>query len=129
MKKSDLKTGMWIETRNGQKWIVLLGTDDGDVVVHEDENDGFKGGFNPLEIYEEDLLSRRQREFDIIKVFQPNPAWYLINSFTTCIFDRSKQRDVINVKINAEIENLGELKKQVEDLEESLKNLKIKLTI
>ena len=127
MKKSDLKTGMWIETRDGLKWIVLFGTDDGDVVVHADG----RGGFNYLELYNEELLSvsRDSSEFDIVKIFQPHPSDYLTTPFERCLLDRSQQRDIINVKINAEIENLGELKKQIGDLEENLKNLKITYNI
>jgi len=64
--KKDLKTGMWIETRNGKKGIVLLG-------VGAESKDIISGKiWCPLSTYDEDLTDiDASKEYDIVKVYQP----------------------------------------------------------
>ena len=86
MKKSDLKTGMIVECRNGELYMVLLGTG----CKYEDNNILWRkhGFWMPLGNYSEDMLnipdedrldflkiSKEEqaeiaREFDIVKVYQ-----------------------------------------------------------
>ena len=63
MKKSDLKTGMWVEYRSGKKVIVLLNTENGDVLV-----DG--GRWNSLYHYDENLNCSFSSGCDIVAVYR-----------------------------------------------------------
>jgi len=66
-KKEDLKTGMRVTCRNGEVYVVLLGSTDGDVLCE------FDGGFNWLDDYDQDLIMKGEdlSEFDIIKIQEP----------------------------------------------------------
>ena len=78
MKKSDLKTGMVVETRNGEKYLVMLNTDYKDM-----ELINFKGGYLPLYYYNSELIFAEQpfREFDIVKAYlvENSIRWLLSN--------------------------------------------------
>lgn len=67
MKKSDLKTGMWVQLRYGAMAMVLLGTKDGDILSGET--------WCPLKAYNEDLIRTdeviEQNSCDIVRVHQP----------------------------------------------------------
>lgn len=66
MKKSDLKTGMVVETRNGEKYLVMLEPDCKDM-----ELINFKGGYMPLYYYNNELIFTEQsvQGFDVVKVY------------------------------------------------------------
>lgn len=67
-KKEDLKTGMRVTCRNGEVYVVLLNTTEGDVLCK------FDGGFNWLGDYNnEDLIMEDGDcpEYDIIKIQEP----------------------------------------------------------
>ena len=66
MKKSDLKTGMVVEVRNGEKYLVLL-----DNPYAPNMNlINFKGGFLQLAFYDEDMIIQSAgRAFDIMGVY------------------------------------------------------------
>lgn len=62
--KKDLRTGMLVETRNGDIAMVLLGTANGDIISG--------GTWADLEEYSDDLLRPSfEEEGDITKVYQP----------------------------------------------------------
>jgi len=63
MKKSDLKTGMWAEYRSGKKVIVLLDTENGDVLVGG-------GRWNSLRHYDKNLNCGFSSECDIVAVYK-----------------------------------------------------------
>ena len=67
MKKSDLKSGMIIERRNGEKGIVLLNTSNGDIIG------GAGGGDNKtwcgLYNYREDLTYGSLEHATVVKVY------------------------------------------------------------
>ncbi len=67
MKKSDLKSGMIIERKNGEKGIVLLNTSNGDIIG------GAGGGNNKtwcgLDNYNDDLLYMGLNHATIVKVY------------------------------------------------------------
>ncbi len=72
-KKSDLKTGMIVEMRNGSKFTVMLDT----VMTYGDAKDIFVSmeedyDWTCFERYTGDLKNRSYREFDIVKVYQPS---------------------------------------------------------
>lgn len=105
MKKSDLKTGHLVETRNGDIALVLLGTDRGDVIT---------GGFDiptnmpqttwgPLDAYNDDLLYATNSVFgiipegDIMKVYGlPNTGNRLLHALNKnereLLWDRDAMR-------------------------------------
>lgn len=65
MKKSDLKTGMVVETRNGEKYLVMLNPD-----CKDRELINFKGGYMPLYNYNNELMLKKfNKGFDIVKVY------------------------------------------------------------
>ena len=65
MEKSDLKTGMIAETRNGEKYLVMLEPDcEGKELIN------FGSGFMPLSRYADSLMINTGDEgFDIMKVY------------------------------------------------------------
>lgn len=69
--KRDLKTGMIVETRDGYKAMVLLGTNNGDIISGE--------VWFPLECYNEDLTSNVLKTRDIMKVYQPKTNKQYLN--------------------------------------------------
>jgi hypothetical protein len=67
MKKSDLKTGMWVEFRDGRKAMVLLGTNDGDIVSSTET------WFPINSNLDENLNSKLpfSNSVNVVKVYQP----------------------------------------------------------
>lgn len=66
MQKSDLKTGMVVQVRNGDKYLVLLDNPD------EPNMNliGFDGGFLQLVTYDDDMIAQsKYRAFDIMSVY------------------------------------------------------------
>jgi hypothetical protein len=80
MKKSDLRTGMMIETRNGKKALVMLGCDDGDNLVCVDMNDD-STTYCPLRFYNENLKISAMNctEDDIVKVYRSLPNCEMVS--------------------------------------------------
>ena len=68
MTKKDLKSGMLVEVRNGDKYTVIFGAhasiEDDDILANHDS------GFMRLNSYYDDLTCDSSREYDIIKVFE-----------------------------------------------------------
>lgn len=73
MKKSDLKTGMLVETRSGKVGLVMLGTSKGDCIVGSgnggDIPDSQQTWF-PLKFLNEDLTYPGLLDSDIVKVYE-----------------------------------------------------------
>lgn len=71
MKKSDLKTGMVLETVDGRRTMVMLNTSDGDKcgAMEDDRN----CTWSPLSEWEEDLTASRE-EMTIVKVYDSGPS-------------------------------------------------------
>ena len=83
MKKSDLKIGDVLQTRNGYKYFLVLNSEWGcckDIMLN------LNGGFMPLEDYNENLLCKDDNEFDIVKVCSngivPNFEGHVLNKKT-----------------------------------------------
>ena len=64
MKKGDLKTGMWVENREGNLYLVLLGTHEGDKIVRNGVEDA-------LSYFNNDLTAMSDKDLDIVRVYQP----------------------------------------------------------
>lgn len=65
MKKDQLKTGMWIEDREGERATILLNTNDGDIASGENV-------WMPLSSLRDDLTALYGKDSDVMKVFQPS---------------------------------------------------------
>ena len=59
--KADLRTGMRVETRDGDRYTVYLGTEDGDIIQGK--------WWSFLNHYENDLTGNRDSSLDIVKVY------------------------------------------------------------
>lgn len=70
--KSDLKTGMWLEQRNGKFCIVLLDTFRGDILSGETY-------FDLNYIYNDDLKCSHDSDCDAMKIYQPQNNKSFIN--------------------------------------------------
>lgn len=77
MKKSDLRTGMWIEKRDGNKAIILLNTKNGNIYSGENT-------WGEISNYNEDLKNSFSATHDILKVYQPTSNYAYWN------FDKDK---------------------------------------
>jgi len=103
MNKSDLKTSMMVQCRNGKHYMVLLGTGIGG--DHENVFVRKGGGYMTFDDFYDDLLCipandgfplvnredeiKIAHEFDVMKVYAPSEAAY-IGDIDHCklIFDR-----------------------------------------
>jgi hypothetical protein len=89
--KSDLKTGMWVELRNGEKSLVFLNTKHGDIFSSNDTW-GSLGG------YSEDLTLKDEEiddiQYDIVKVYQPtcNRDYYNFDSHSKVVWERKEEK-------------------------------------
>ena len=84
--KSDLKTGMGVVLRNGDKAHVLLGTDDGDVMRFLE-----KGTWDTLKSANEDLTWKGMDNFDIVEVYSTKLASRYLTGMVfeeKCVFKR-----------------------------------------
>ena len=95
MKKDDLRAGMIVELRDGDKGIVLLNTEHGDLLLYRD-------GWNNVGEYEDDLTAGVGfEEFDIIKVYQPSHKHgYAIKNWglAKLIWERPADEPTITIK-------------------------------
>ena len=90
MKKSDLRTGMWVKCRNGKRMLILLNAKnkcrEADILTDEKT-------WNKLESYTDDLKVPTCEEHDITEVWL---AKYTINMITFskenfyCIWEREE---------------------------------------
>lgn len=91
MKKSDLKTGMVVELRNKNKYLVM-----NDSILNLD-------GWDKMSNYENDLTSRAFDSLDILKVYETSGGSFknmFLNSNLTLIWEREE---------NTAIDKLSEL--------------------
>ena len=74
MKLSDLKTGMWVKTRDGCMYLVLRD--------HVSIGDGIfidNSGFLKYKNYNDEMIDVDSTEYDIIEVFIPDLDTYTLN--------------------------------------------------
>lgn len=69
MKKSDLKSGMLVETRDGSLAIVMLNTPKGDALVSNHEEIEEEKTWKSLKEHNNDLTSSFDEDDDIVKVY------------------------------------------------------------
>lgn len=85
MKKSDLKTGMVVELRNEDKYLVV-----NDSILNLD-------GWDKMSNYEDDLTSRAFDSLDILKVYETSGGSFknmFLNSNLTLIWEREENTPV-----------------------------------
>ena len=88
--KSDLKTGMGVVLRNGDKGHVLLGTDDGDVMRFLR-----KDSWDTLDSANEDLTWKGSSKFDIVEVYSTTLASRYLTDMVfeaKCVFKREEPK-------------------------------------
>ena len=73
MKKSDLKTGYLLETRNKTKLTVMLDTEKGDILLNE------CGTYYNINEISNDLFDIDLRDYDIMKVYRPKVKMVLFD--------------------------------------------------
>lgn len=66
MKKSDLKSGMTVETRGGERYMLVEVSGEIFLLGYE--------GFTCMHLYEEDLTMISNPDYDIVKVWNILPA-------------------------------------------------------
>lgn len=113
MKKSDLKTGMVVETENGEKYLVMLEPDcEGRELIN------FSGGYMSLSSYNDELmLEKSYEEFDIMKVYSVGGSirWLL------------RDKELMNFKLIWQRKEIKEIKEMtVKEIEKEL-GYKIKI--
>lgn len=68
MKKSELRTGMMVENREGNLSLVMIGVEDGkDVIVGDGSGDGTT--WMPIDALEENLTYKGVTSSDIVRVY------------------------------------------------------------
>jgi hypothetical protein len=128
MKKEELKSGMLVELRNGNILTVLKDTEQGDIL----QGDGIIYKFN---CFTDELLSYSSafdeyfKNEDIVGVYAKPANIYRYNiENLKCIW---KRKTPIGITINTDlsIEDVEEIKKIINELQNKLDNLKIKFSI
>ncbi len=124
MKKSDLKTGMWVENVEGEKYIVLLDTKRGSIISNVNS-------YDYLDEYKEDLTSQYDdcSVLNIIKVydgdynFKPDNILWERNGY------KSSGNLTVNVTVKLDEESVQTIKDTIDDLKNQLNNLNVTLNI
>lgn len=107
--KADLKNGMIIEHRDGDKYMVI-----DDRLVQEE-------GFFPLSDYNDDLTDNKYKKYDIVKVYKPitDRIFDTYDLFSTDNLDLIWEREEVKEMTVAEIEEkLGYKVKVISDKED-----------
>lgn len=121
----DLKTGMIVETRECDCYLVLLDTVKGDVLVSMSNDGEFKKGFVFLSEYSDNLTLKdgwHQGVFDITKVFQTqvNDHDLFKKQRYTTIWERPAKETPEQAKQRELREQYETTKKQLEELGKQL---------
>lgn len=132
MKKSELKTGMKVVTRDGCVYIILKGVQsdysdknykgESDFLVNPRE---FTHSWNSLNSFDENLCDNQTKEFDIIEVSVPGHPYdifYEHNGYRV-IWQREDKSES-QKQLDTIMEKLAELQKEAEQLQETIKKEK-----
>lgn len=129
MKKSDLKTGSLVQTKNGQWWFVakdIINEIDKNIIVNTTDK---RRCFVYLSSYEEDLYNKNNEDYDIVKIAK---CGYCFDFFCCgnanvknlidfeIIWEREEK-----LKKEIELENLiNKLQRQLKETENELNKIK-----
>lgn len=110
MKKSDLKTGMIVEIRNGRTMKVLLGTSRGDILTSLNTIT-----WASVDSYRKDLTHQVDSQFDIIRIYQG--TCHDLMDEGILLWDAATDRDkpqVVEVTMSEVCEKFGKQVKIIE---------------
>lgn len=105
-KKSDLRSGMVVENRQGQRSLVLLNAPEGDMLVGDDNNE-FKT-WMPLSSLTNDLTySNTSFKYDIVKVYDytNNSSAATFSAYRELLWAREEDTVELNGEYIAEIKD------------------------
>ena len=103
MTKSELKTGMVVKRRNGDKYMVLLDTPHGNIFIR-------RNGWCSMEEFEDDLHAVGSEKFDIVAVYRPDERLQMTHEYCDtqkCIWRRSEIKEVKEVTLAEIAEKFG----------------------
>ena len=103
MKKSQLKTGHIVETRAGEKALIVLNNVYGeDAVIFADNNWTDLNGFNDDLFWHPESNTEYSKTVDIMKVYQPIlPCYFLSKSnFTMDLIWEREEEQIIELTID-----------------------------
>ncbi len=83
MKKSDLKTGMVVENRNGERYMVIVGNFQTTICDKQDVAFVGGNGFDIASNYDDELGCVEFKELDIVKIYRPR-----VRPFGHMLWDR-----------------------------------------
>lgn len=107
--KADLRTGMILEDRDGNKKIVLLNTAAGDIYRYISDGDRLISNWGDIKNYNDDLtFNGGCREFDTMKVYGGNNI-YIGMTNQQLIWERKSK---LHITTSIAIKELSELHKQ-----------------
>jgi translation initiation factor 2 beta subunit (eIF-2beta)/eIF-5 len=78
MKKSDLKTGYKVKTKNGINWVVIKDVETM-MYGHQSLLLAKEGGFEIGDLYNDDLTFARNDEYSIVEVFENRNSSSILN--------------------------------------------------
>lgn len=110
MKKSDLKTGMIVELRNGNRYTVMKGTASGNILWGK--------GIKPFSDFTPELRHKKYEQSDIVKIFDLESTSALVKKANyRLIWDREIRIALVSFpnhdkeyayKVSGEIVNAGD---------------------
>jgi hypothetical protein len=106
MKKSELKTGMWIETEAEEIGMILLNTQEGNMIVYDDND------FDYLSTWDDDL---KYFNNNIIRVYDFNSSF----KKGDLLWEREKS-SVNNVTINITVSSDMDIKNIMKKINDEL---------
>lgn len=123
MTKADLRTGMLIVLRNGNKYVVQknirCGYSTVDIIVSTESKN-----WNTLSNYNDDLTHKGNKALDIIKVLDPQEIWDVIHQHKTdysckytVMWEENKERDKLNKVIKQLETDLQKAKEELKKIE------------
>jgi len=123
MKKSDLKSGMVVEIRNGSLGLVLLNSSKGDIIGGCGRDDTI---YNTFEGYTEDLTDvEGDFEYDIMRVYNSTGNFILgtIDILSLNLIWRRKEPQLIkDSEVDELIEEIGKIHERLIDIKHYLKS-------
>lgn len=122
MKKSDLKNGMWIEFKNGIKAIVLLNTNNGDILSSAERKWCTLDNYN-------DNLETYNPDYNIIKIIQPSDSCYYYNINDdvnyNIIWEREDKPTTLNFNITINPNNIKDVENIISVIQKQILNYKL----
>lgn len=125
--KKDLKTGMIVETKERDDFLVMLDTTEGDVLLRISE-EGKTEGYLDLDDYDDNLILEDkylQGVFDITKVFTPTRRHLnsLVKRGYCLLWERQPEPTPEQIKTKKLQETIDKLSEELENAQKQLNEL------